>query len=238
VFNPYQRLKLVLRARHVRKHGNPEIARLPGLVGEGRRAIDIGANRGVYTYWLSRCCDRVEAFEPNPDPAERIRSAALGNVHLHDEALSDEKGEAEFRVPRHRKGGADHPGGRLGDLGDAEIAARFTTALARLDDFALSDVDFIKIDVEGHEEKVLDGAMDTIGRWRPALLIELEERHNAGCVARVRDRFAGLGYAMLFCDGGTWHPLGALADGQKGPSGRYINNFLLTDRVRAAALTA
>jgi FkbM family methyltransferase len=236
VFSLHQRLKLVLRARYVRKHGDPEIAHLPRLVGEGRRAIDIGANRGVYSYWLSRCCDHVEAFEPNPDPAERIRRSAIANVHLHDEALSDCKGEAEFRVPRHYRGGVDHPGGRLGDIDDAGVAARFTTLLARLDDFTFSDVDFIKIDVEGHEEKVLDGAMETIGRCRPAVLIELEERHNPGCVARVRDRFAGLGYVMVFIDNGAWHPVGELGDVQAGPSGRYINNFLLTDRVRAAAL--
>ena len=233
MFSPNQRLKLILRARYVRKHGDPEIACLPDLVGEGRRAIDIGANRGVYTYWLAHCCDHVEAFEPNPDPAERIRRPALTNVCLHGEALSDEKGEVDFRVPVHYRGGADHPGGTLGDLGDAEIAAHFTTALACLDDFAFADVDFIKIDVEGHEEKVLDGAAQTIAQCRPAALIELEERHNPGYVGRVRDRFAGL----LFLDGGAWHPVDDLGGGQKGPSGRYINNFLLIDAARAAALT-
>lgn len=236
MFDPRQRLKLYLRARRIRRRGDPEIARLADLVGGRRRAVDVGANRGVYSYWLARCCARVEAFEPNPELARRLDSAGLGNVAVHRVALSDRGGTAELLVPRHRKGGLDDPGGRLAGLDPLDAAARFPTTLARLDDFSLADVDFIKIDVEGHEERVLDGAWGVIARDRPALLIELEERHNSGCLARVRERFAAIGYRMLFLDGGQWRDAGALGPGQAGPSGRYINNFLMIDAARAAAL--
>jgi hypothetical protein len=46
-----------------------------------------------------------------------------------------------------------------------------------LDDFALSDVTFIKIDVEGHEVEVLIGASETIKKWRPYVLVEVADRN-------------------------------------------------------------
>jgi len=227
VFDPHQRLRLWLRARRIRRHGDPELARLGELVGNGRRVIDIGANRDVYTYWLSRIAQAVESFEPNPELAHRLARSGIGNVTVHNVALSDKAGEAELFVPRHRKGGLDDPGGRLDPASAGDNPARFAVKAARLDDFAFDDVDFIKIDVEGYEERVLDGGWETIAKHRPALLIELEDRHSPGCLARVAARFAGIGHQAMFLDGGAWHRLDALKPGQVGPSGRTIINFAL-----------
>jgi FkbM family methyltransferase len=236
VFDPHQRLRLWLRARRIRRRGDPELARLDQLVGAGRRAIDIGANRGVYTYWLSRLARAVESFEPNPNLAARLARSGFRNVTVHNVALSDQAGAAELFVPIHRKGGLDDPGGRLDPASAGNDPARFPVTLARLDDFGFEDVDFIKIDFEFHEERVLDGGWQTITKHRPALLIELEERHRAGCLARVAGRFGELGYHAVFLDGGRWHRLDDLAPGQVGPSGRTIVNCAMLPGDRAAAL--
>lgn len=232
----HQRVRLWLRARRIRRRGDPEIARLAELVGAGRRVIDIGANRGVYTYWLSRLAHAVESFEPNPQLAHLLARSGCGNVAVHNVALSDRAGEGELFVPLHRKGGLDDPGGRLDATSAGEDPARFAVRLARLDDFGFDDVDFIKIDVEGHEERVLDGGWQAIARNRPVLLIELEERHNPGCFDRVAGRFAAIGYEVLFLDGGHWYRPDVLSQGQRAPSGRTIINFALMPADRAAAL--
>ena len=232
MMNLHQRVKLALRGRRARRRGDPEIAHLGALVGRGRRSIDIGANRGVYTYWLARLSRVVEAFEPNPLMAGRLVSAGLSGVTVHRGALSDEAGRGELKVPHHLRGGLDDPGGRLDALPEGVTSEHFATAISRLDDFAFDKVDFIKIDVEGHEEKVIDGGWDTIVANTPMLLVELEDRHNPGCLDRVAARFAGIGYGMLFFDGGQWRGLDELGDNQTGPSGRYINNFLMVPPAR------
>jgi FkbM family methyltransferase len=229
-------LKLFLRARRIRRKGDPEIAQLAALIGTGRRTIDIGANRGVYSYWLAQTSRAVEAFEPNPVLAGRLTRAGIVNIIVHALALSECSGAGDLLVPRHCNGGLDDPGGRLEGLARSRVGQRFAVTLARLDDFAFDDVDFIKIDVEGHEEKVIDGGWNTIIAHRPLLLVELEERHNSGCVARVRERFEGLDYRMAFLDDGAWYLSDLLGARQIGPSGRYINNFLLCPNERFVAL--
>jgi FkbM family methyltransferase len=229
-------LKLFLRARRIRRRGDPEIAQLAVLIGTGRRTIDIGANRGVYSYWLAQTSRMVEAFEPNPVLAGNLARAGIGNITVHALALSECSGPGTLLVPCHRNGGFDDPGGRLEGLARSQVGQRFAVTLARLDDFAFDDVDFIKIDVEGHEEKVILGGWDTIVAYRPFLLVELEERHNSGCVVRVRERFEGLDYRLAFLDDGIWHPADSLGAAQFSPSGRYINNFLLCPNERFAAL--
>ncbi|MEI9988010.1 MAG: FkbM family methyltransferase [Aliidongia sp.] len=67
-----------------------------------------------------------------------------------------------------------------------------------IDALDLSDIGVIKIDVEGHEFDVLNGARRTIIARKPIVIIECEERHNAGGVDRVKGFFADLGYDGFF----------------------------------------
>jgi FkbM family methyltransferase len=234
VMNPLERLRLSLRAHRIRRRGDPEFHWVREMLGPARRAIDCGANRGVYTYWLARYARAVEAFEPNPQLVAKLRAAGLGKVTVHEGALSDSVGEAVLHVPFHRRGGLNDPGGCLDRPDDDTPMAQFTTPLKRLDDYAFTEVDFIKVDVEGHEEKVLAGAWHTISTQQPALLLELEERHNPGCLTRVVAQLADVGYRGLFLDANRWQAVNKLADwtSQRASTGRYINNFLFVADAR------
>ena len=75
---------------------------------------------------------------------------------------------------------------------------RESVQTACLDDVTLPRIGFIKIDVEGHELNVLEGAKRTISRDRPTLLIECEERHNPGGVSKLRELFRDAGYEGRF----------------------------------------
>jgi FkbM family methyltransferase len=232
MFDPYQRVKLMLRGHRVRRRGDPEIARLPALLAGARRSIDVGANRGAYTFWLSRLSAAVEAFEPNPVLAGRLTAAGLSNVMVHCAALSDVAEDGTLHVPGHRRGGLDDPGGSFDPARAGAGGMAFPASMVRLDDLGFDNVDFIKIDVEGHEERVLNGGWRTIEENRPSMLVELEERMCSGCLVRVAGRLSRLGHQARFFDEGAWRELDELGAGQIGPSGRYINNFLLACNAR------
>ena len=67
-----------------------------------------------------------------------------------------------------------------------------------LDSFGFTDVDLIKIDVEGHEYSVLEGSLLTIQRCKPILLIEIEQRHISRPIKEVFSLVMNQGYDGLF----------------------------------------
>jgi len=154
--------------------GEPELAVLDTLMRRGGTAVDVGANQGFFAFALSETADRVVAFEPNPDYARFARWMLRGRAEVHALALSDRPGRATFHVPRDHDGTVLHFAGSLKRT-HAQFPRNDTyeVEIRTLDAFALTDVRFIKVDVEGSEREVLDGARMTIARERPAMLLEL-----------------------------------------------------------------
>ena len=70
--------------------------------------------------------------------------------------------------------------------------------MKRLDDMGIANCSFIKIDVEGHEEAVLDGATALITSQRPVLMIELDESLNKDALARLATAIRGAELLRLF----------------------------------------
>jgi FkbM family methyltransferase len=210
------RLKLIIPAalyypykiaKEIRRR-EPELAALRDIVPAHGTAIDVGANRGIYSYVLSKIVDRIEAFEPNPFLAAFMRRKLSSRVRVHELALSDFEGSATFYVPQDERGVDIHVMGRL-KAGDHEIKPQDVTAeiesdvrVARLDDFAFEDVVFIKIDVEGSDLAVLEGAGATIARHRPSLLIELLAGQHDNPQAKIESIERAHGYtAKVLVDG-------------------------------------
>ncbi len=173
------------------RHGERELPLLSEWV-DNRVALDVGANAGTYAYHLSKLTD-VIAFEPNPRFRGRLGRLPR-NVRVENVALSDRDGTATFRIPLMTNGSQADGWGTLEDVpGAISIAVPTRT----LDSYNL-DPGFIKIDVEGHEESVLYGALQTIRRSKPILLIECEERHNPGATSRLPALLASEGYSGFF----------------------------------------
>jgi FkbM family methyltransferase len=147
----------------------PEIRFLSRFVC--RTAVDVGANSGSYTFALARFFNLVIAFEPNPGASRQIASASLPNVRLENVALSSKEGKAVLKLPI-VKGIALDGWAALDRNNLSSESVDIEVRTARLDDYGLTDVNFIKIDVEGHELDVLDGAINTITACRPVCLIE------------------------------------------------------------------
>ncbi|MEJ5990736.1 FkbM family methyltransferase [Ramlibacter sp. PS3R-8] len=221
-----------------------ELRLLPFLCRPGTIAVDVGANIGLYLEHLLPLAGHVMAFEPNPTMAEVVRRF-YPQAQLEPVALADKEGRAEFRMPA---GNASW--GTLATTNQLEMAQvpieSFAVPMRTLDSYGLHGLGFVKIDVEGFEEAVVAGAVQTLQRERPNLLIEIEERHNPGSVHRMADTLGGLGYSAFFLSDGELQPF-ARFDltrdqpkanvGLGGKQGRYINNFMFVPAFRAVEFT-
>jgi FkbM family methyltransferase len=166
LYYPY---KISREARAV----EPELRILNELVPVGCTAIDVGANRGYYSWALSCVAASVEAFEPNPILVRFAQSKLGRRARLHEVALSDHDGVATLYVPRRPSGSSLHIVGNLGNVYAHDRVDEIQVRLATLDSYGFENVGFLKIDVEGSEMEVLAGARETILTNRPTMLIEL-----------------------------------------------------------------
>lgn len=149
------------------------LAALP-YVRQFRHAVDIGANVGLWARVMAVCFDRVTAFEPTSVCHEAFWANTrehFGSVRLHAYALGSEHGTVRLNTKLRSTGFTTvDPGG------DAEVEQR------TLDSFELTEVDMIKIDVEGWEHNVVKGGAETIRRCRPVMIVEQKpgnaERHG------------------------------------------------------------
>ena len=92
------------RVRKEIRRGEAEIALLPFLVDRSRNAVDVGANKGVYTHVLSKLARHTYAYEPNPKMFGVLRRNIEKGVTASPIALSDQTGRSELRIPFGRKG--------------------------------------------------------------------------------------------------------------------------------------
>lgn len=168
-----------------------ELIHLDRITPGGAVAVDVGANQGYYSYALSRRFRRVLSFEPNSGLANELVRTAPPNVEVHNVALSSRPGELDLYVPL--VDGVEQHGWASFDRDNLPGARDFRilhVPVRPLDDFMLDGLDFLKIDVEGHELNVLEGARDTLRRNRPVVLIEIREANRATAF----EIFAELGF--------------------------------------------
>jgi FkbM family methyltransferase len=224
--------------RHQLVSGERELALLPHICDKDHCFVDVGANCGTYSLYAKTFARSVLAFEPHPDVAKRLRRV-LGNDVVYELALSDHSGMAELFVPALRGRDVDtrsslergaNPGFRL---------RRVQVAVEKLDNIPTSNIGAMKVDVEGHELAVLDGATKTLRRDCPTIIIESEERHHAGAVRAVERKLSELGYSGHFIGSGRLRPISEFSHEEFQAMGRalqvggarsadYINNFIFT----------
>lgn len=232
VFSPRQELKRIIK-RELRR-GEPELRLLPDLIDPTRVAIDVGANRGVWTHQLAALCPRVYAFEPNPKMFAILDAARPANAVVRQIALSDRAGVASLNVPRSARGFSNQHASLESNWSGAREFGMVEVATARLDDLDLEPCGFIKIDVEGHESAVIAGAASLIARDRPTMLIELEERHSEHSIEASIAAVEALGYHAFFFKEGRQRPIADFdpeADHRAAvETPRYIFNFVFRPR--------
>lgn len=161
----------------------PETRQLLGAcVRPGHSAIDVGANIGLHTLALAKAAHpgRVLAAEPNPSVLGRLKKNLvlneLTNVLVTDHAIGAARGRLVLNLPA-----ADAANQATASLvshataslaGGTGLEVEISTLDQLVDENGLKNVDVVKIDVEGYEVPVLQGAAALLKRDRPILIFE------------------------------------------------------------------
>jgi FkbM family methyltransferase len=184
-------------------------------VHEGDVVVDIGANRGVFTFLAAYRVGirgHVYSFEPNPYYADMIRQEiaenSIGNVTVIQAGLSETNGVFSLSVPIRSAGEAT-----FGQTNYAPSELRVVQCKVAKGDEYLADKDptLIKIDVEGYECKTLRGLRETLTKNKPVVLTEAIPQHLAACgdsIEALSDLMRGLGYEGRRTSGNdiAWFP--------------------------------
>lgn len=172
--------------------------------------IEVGANKGVMTLHFSVWeRQKLIAFEPFPpifDLLKQNLTEGFGGeipdrVRLVRAALGDKLGQAKMRVPRTEHGVIDEWASlaKTFEGMDGVEYEEVEVPVRTIDSLDVPDVTNIKIDAEGYEIEVLQGALHTLKRCRPVLSVECEERHRKGATWYVPGFMRALDY------NGFWH---------------------------------
>lgn len=212
-----------------RRHHRKLEPLLRQVVPAGGVVLDVGAHAGQFTKLFARIAPgvRVHAVEPGSYArfvlTTAIRVLALNNVTVHALALSDHEGEADLLVPL-KRGGVGFGLGHLGGGEEARSTIRERVPVTTLDALAvrlaLDRLDLIKADVEGGEAAIIAGGRETLARFRPALLIEIDSSRLAragSAPAEIWSALEALGY-----DGRRIGDAGALAASGDRGDGDYL----------------
>jgi FkbM family methyltransferase len=147
---------------------NPQLQRSLEFVAGWNLAVDVGAHVGLWSKSLVQRFSRVVAFEPLPQLRACLeRNVTSDRLQVVPMALGNDHGCVAFDYDEAHTGATHVAAGRRGLI-----------PLGKLDDFGLDGVDYIKIDVEGFELSVLQGAEATLRANKPIVIVE-EKMHGA-----------------------------------------------------------
>lgn len=228
--------KQAIYARYLKAlfRGEIELRLLPLLCDRSLVSVDAGAHHGIYTLGTRLFSRRVVAVEPQYHLARALRQSMPTDTTLVEGALSSKPGNAMLRIPLHEWDSRSHL-----DIGgeDDSLSRSQRVSLFRMDDIVQESVGFVKIDVEGHEREVLEGATRILASDKPVFLIEIEERHKAGSVQDIARFMQDRSYRGFFVDGdrvrpveefdlGRYQDASLIGEGDRASYKSYINNFI------------
>lgn len=174
--------------------GMPELDDLELILSQhpGSLAIDVGANIGELSYYFLRYghVKSVEAFEPNPTVSSKLVQLSHLGIRSHQIALSDKPGDGTLITPKIPNSDKLNTGlstlhqhwidtmhSKFPEAVSSEVIT-YPVKLKTLDSYRFNNVKLIKIDVEGHELLVIKGAIETIKKHKPVLIIEAYENFD------------------------------------------------------------
>lgn len=162
-----------------------------------RRALDIGANVGIFSRAFAEKFDEVVAFEPMPPTRECLMLNVPANVRVEPYALADEPGI--LKMYRTKGSGAsficDHAQVMIPEGVQLKQGRIVEVEVRTIDSYQFDAVDLMKMDIQGAEYAALIGARETILRHRPVIMVEekpFSEAHRE-FVRKTTDLLMSLG---------------------------------------------
>ena len=206
-----------------------EMFHVSKLLQSRRRFVDIGANVGIYSFFFKKSFKKIDSFEPLMEISYRLKPFQNEFFKIHNIALSNKNEKLKFYIPYFD--GDLNPACASLELREGKCEEKIVD-VRTLDSYKYDDVDLIKIDVEGHEESVILGAIETLKKSSPILIVEIEQRHINKNINDVFKTILDLKYEgfffyddrLLSLDNFNYdrHQKGFLESRSK----QYINNFI------------
>lgn len=203
------------------------------LVKNGDTVVDIGANFGIYTKFLSEFVGdngRVYSFEPISQTFEilqnNINKLKLKNILAYNIALSNKLGSVFFEIPKDENGENFYRARvtTMASKNNLRMQKAKTSTLDQIFNNINENVSFIKCDVEGHEYNVILGGLNMIETFEPSILLELNDNFNIKGTRSFKtvNMLLELGYIIMSFDGKKLHKIENNING--------VNYFFLKDQ--------
>lgn len=162
--------------------------------------VDVGSNYGYHSINSAKLCHSIYSFEPQKHiydiQLKSIQFNNINNIYTFNTAIGSYDGHTTMTPIDY-----NHPSVNIGDLSIGENGQ--SVEIKTLDSININRVNFIKIDVQGYEKYVLEGAKNLIYSNYPTIIIEMEEhqlrRFNYGVVT-LFELIKNLGYHIYFLE--------------------------------------
>jgi len=200
--------------------------------------IDIGANIGEYIYKASKHISPIQifAYEPLPGLYKRLKKV-FPEVNMYDVALSDVESKSAFKIPVIDKqkiltrSTLNTNFVETGEEKNVIIEVKTDTLDNQVEKFSINKIALIKIDVEGHEWKVIKGAKKTLQKYKPIIIIEIEQRHHSFPIQQIIEDVLKLNYKCYYFNSSNIQLLPVenaeqLQNMEHFKTLKYINNFV------------
>lgn len=209
----FKNLKNLSKENFSDRNVEPELVWIRDFLSKDAVVFDIGANVGTFLYQFENKLNHkyIYGFEPNKKLNTRLKRL-FPQMKIYSVALSDENTTAEFKVPV-IKGKTVASRGTLNtsykEKGEEKSYTEIVDVV-KLDDWIKSNpverLDFIKIDVEGNEMKTLTGGKNTIRKFKPVLMVEMEQRHHQNPIWKEIEEVESWGFEAHYLNRGTFIP--------------------------------
>ena len=181
-------------------------------IPEEATCIEGGGNLGSHSIKLGELCGHLHVFEPFPPSLRLLRQNIRANnlthtVHVHNAGLSDQSGSVRIGWSDAGNFGGtfldENPLGRKERSAAPQQFEGTSIRLVTVDSLRLPELSFMKLDIEGYEQKALLGAIETVRRHRPTIVFESWAGHGWVDVEHTRRLMSfltsGLNYSLHNC---------------------------------------
>jgi FkbM family methyltransferase len=188
-----EKLRILYWMYFFQKDKEHELFNLKHLITYKGNALDVGCNLGLWTYGLSKQkkINKIISFEPNKEITKHIDEHNNDNIRTLHYGLSNKNSKKILNVPIYKKKILNGWASFEAEKNFKKTFKKFIkikSKIIKLDHFDFKNVSFIKIDVEGHELKLLQGAKNFFLTNKPNCLIEISRMN----LARVKIFFKSL----------------------------------------------
>jgi FkbM family methyltransferase len=217
-----------------------EMLLFPYFLNKDSVFFDVGSNIGAFVLIANKTVkqDQIFAFEPIPMLNARLK-IVFPKVNIRNIALSNLKTKTQFKIPKINhtqfltRGTLNTNFVETNESGFDILDVQTNTLDGFCKDEAIQKIDVIKIDVEGHEYEVIKGSLKTFEKYKPILIIEIEQRHHAEDISIIINEIKQIDYSCFYFDNSNFclinldvNPQLLQQKNDFEKSRKYVHNFI------------